>query len=149
MPSHLPALAASVRVQLVLAALTWSVPGVLLPVRGLGWTAGRLGPVLVPALAASVVVGLAKALLLERASRRIRDRILGRGPAFVLGFFSPKTWLLVSAMPLSGLALRFAGVPLPYLGCFYVAIGVALLVSGRHLWTAVFVRDGEETARAA
>jgi xylulokinase len=28
-------------------------------------------------------------------------------------------------------------------------IGVALLVSGRHLWTAVFVRDREETARAA
>ena len=147
--AHLPALSVSVRTQLALAAITWTVPGVLLPVRGLGWVGGKLGAALLPSLALSVALGLGKGLLLERAAKRIRGRIVRRGPGFVLGYFSVRTWLLIAAMPMSGIALRLAGVPLQYLGCLYVAIGVALLVSGRHLWGAAFARQGEERARAA
>jgi hypothetical protein len=142
-------MAVPVRAQFVLAALTWTIPAVILPWRGLGWTVPRLGPALVPALLVSVALGVGKGLLLERAARRIRDRIAARGPGFLLGYFSVKTWVLIGLMPMSGVALRLAGVPLGFLGCFYVAIGVGLLVSGRHLWMAAIAGDARGTAGIA
>lgn len=133
---------ASPRAQYLLAAVFWTVPGVLLPVRGLVWANdGFATPALAVALPIVVALGLAKTLLLDRAVARIADRIARRGPGFILGCFSGRTWLLVAAMPVIGMALRFSGIPLHFVGLFYVAIGVALVVSGRGLWRVGLAPD--------
>ena len=86
----------------------------------------------------AVTVGLLKGrVVLERSAVRIIERIRERGDdRCVGGFLSPKTWLLVLLMMVSGRVLRAALLPTPMVGFLYAAIGVALLWASRRLWGA-------------
>jgi hypothetical protein len=128
---------ASSRSQLLLAAALWTVVGGLLLWFGSRWTLRAAGPRTGSLLvAAGVGLGLLKGrFFLDRAARRIAARILERGDGWCAGgFLSPKSWLLVAAMSLSGRVLRDGVLPLAVVGPLYTAIGTGLLYSSRIAW---------------
>jgi hypothetical protein len=126
------------RVQLLLAALAWTVVGCGLGTFGVIWLvddATCWSPIL--GLLA-VVLGLMKGrFILRQAADRVTRRIAERGEdRCVGGFFSWTTWLLVLVMMALGQVLRRSPLPLWALGLTYLAVGVALLAASRHLWSA-------------
>jgi hypothetical protein len=128
---------AAARTQLLLAAALWSVVGAALLAAGTRWTLQALGPgtgALVIAL--GVAAGLLKGrFVLDRAARRIVERIAERGDGrCVGGFLSVRSWLLVAAMSGAGRLLRGGLVPHAVAGPLYAAIGAGLLFSSRIAW---------------
>lgn len=126
------------RIQLLLAALVWSFPGILLPARGIHWIlSGLPGAALLLAVPA-VALGLLKARFVmggpaTAAVLRIRSR--ADGP--VWGFLAPRSWLMIAVMMSAGHALRLSAIPREWLGLLYVAIGTGLLVSSARFWRAL------------
>ncbi|MDX9894965.1 MAG: hypothetical protein RBS34_05955 [Desulfofustis sp.] len=130
-------------VHLLCAALLWSGAGIFLLVRGIillkndeyVWLIG-----------AGVLLGLIK-------SRMILDRVARDGVARIAGFtgticigavYSWKTWLLVLAMMVFGIALRRLQVTPLLVGGICVAVGSALVYSSRFAWEALRVsRKGD------
>lgn len=134
--SHKPAVSA--RVHLLLAAALWTVVGGLLLAFGAKWLLAWRSTYVWLVAPVAVTVGLLKGrVVLERSAVRIIERIRERGDdRCVGGFLSPKTWLLVLLMMVSGRVLRAALLPTPMVGFLYAAIGVALLWASRRLWGA-------------
>jgi hypothetical protein len=128
--------AAPVRIHMVLAGLLWSVVGTLLALFGTVWIWSSGLPHAVFFSIAAVVIGLVKSrLVLDKAARRIAQRIEERGDGrCVGGFLSLRTWLLVGLMAGGGRALRAWVLPLGIAGLLYLGIGVALASSSRLLW---------------
>jgi hypothetical protein len=129
---------ASARWHLLLAALLWTLVGMLLLLFGSAWVLQAnvaYTPVL---LTVAVVAGLAKTwLVLNRTARRIVDRIRSRGDGRCLGgFLSVRTWLFVAGMMAAGRWLRTGPTPKAAVGLVYVAVGIALLLGSRILWQA-------------
>ena len=125
------------RTQLLLAAALWSCVGAALLLAGARWNlrgAGAPGGFLLVALGAAA--GLLKGwFVLDRAARRIADRIASRGDGRCIGgFLSARSWLLVALMSGAGRLLRGGLLPLPVAGTLYVAIGTGLLFSSRIAW---------------
>ena len=132
---HKPA--AAVSTHLMLAWLMWASVGAALVFFGARWSL-QVGPVLAPWLmAGAIAVGLAKSrLVLDRAARRIVDRIRARGDGRCLGgFLSLRTWGLVVLMMASGRLLR-SSLARGIIGPLYLAIGTALCLSSRLSWHA-------------
>ncbi len=129
---------ASKRTQVLLAALMWTAVGIMLTTFGLVWDI--TGFHLWGALFALpfVLVGLMKAgFILDKVANRAVAHIKGRPEgAFILGFFSGKSWLLIAGMMIGGQILRRMPIPKPYLGFLYVAVGAALIAASRTLWRA-------------
>jgi hypothetical protein len=119
-----------------MAALLWTAVGMLLLVFGLAWVLQANIPYVAPLLALAVVVGVAKArLALNRAARRIVERIHLRGDGRCLGgFLSVRTWLFVAGMAAAGRWLRTGPAPKAAVGLIYVAVGLGLLLGARILW---------------
>ncbi|MHC4414344.1 MAG: hypothetical protein ACYS0G_03570 [Planctomycetota bacterium] len=130
--------AVSRRVQLLLAAGTWTVVGLTLVILGARWCLQEQTNLLPILLVAAVAVGLAKAVfVLRHAADRVVRRIQGRGDdRCVGGFFSWRTWILVAVMIIGGRLLRGAGMSPALVGAIYVAIGVALLLASWRAWRA-------------
>lgn len=133
---HKPA--APARVHLVLAAAMWSVVGTALLIVGLRWVFLFPEPTAAWLAGAAVAVGVAKSrFVLDRAARRISERITARGDGrCVGGFLSLRSWSLVAVMMVAGRLLRSGIVAARVVGPIYAAIGTALLLSSRLLWYA-------------
>mgnify|MGYP005859791557 CR=1 FL=1 len=133
---------ASVRVQLVSAALIWLIGATILLVRGLGYIQGRSWHAW--ALAAGLTLGVLKSrYLLERVATGVVARIRTRGPAFFLNFFSLRTWAVLGLMMGSGLLLRRVAVApdrigAGIMGAVYIGVGTALVLGDRVFWHAAF-----------
>ena len=129
---------AALRWHLFLAALMWSIVGVLLLVFGARWVLGAdvLHPVLLVVF--GIGAGVVKAwLVLDRAAGRIVSRIRTRGDGRCLGgFLSVRTWLLVMVMAVGGRLLRTGLLPTVLVGLIYVAVGTGLAPAARNLWRA-------------
>jgi hypothetical protein len=133
--SHKPGAAA--RTHLVLAALMWTIVGGGLVFFGARWSWHSDASHAPWLMAAALAAGAAKSrLILDRAGRRIVERILARGDGRCLGgFVSPPTWLLIVGMMALGRLLRSRVAPLP-VGVLYLAVGSSLLISSRLIWQA-------------
>ena len=130
--------AAAVRAHLLLAGLMWAVVGLTLIGFGGRWL-WQLPTPAAPWLAAlALVIGAFKArFVLDRAARRIVDRIRERGDGRCLGgFLSLRSWALVAAMAAGGRLLRGSHLGRGLLGVLYIAVGTALLLSSRVAWRA-------------
>lgn len=127
------------RAQLLLAAIMWSAVGVGLSTAGVVWLVRSESDWMAPLMTLAVALGLVKGLLvLRRAANRITTRILERGDGRCAGgFLSWKTWLFVIGMMAIGQILRRSGLPLPWLGTIYLAVGVALGGSSLFFWRTV------------
>ncbi len=128
--------AATARVQVAVAATLWTVVGALLLFFGVRWSLGGTSRYAILLLALAIGAGIAKErLVLQKAARRITDRIRSRGDGrCVCGFVSWKTWILVGLMAGTGRALRGGLLPRPIVGLIYAGIGAALLLAARGLW---------------
>lgn len=144
---------ASVRTQLVLAAVVWLVGASILIFRGVGYVSGRYWHAVVLG-AALALAALKWRLLLEPLAVKAVARIRDRGNAHVLGFFSARSWMFVAVMMGGGIVLRRlvvhpgvigAGI----MGALYLGIGTALLVADRVFWHAVFDRVATGARRQA
>jgi hypothetical protein len=131
--------AAGVRAHLVAAAGLWSVVGLGLAAAGLVWCSRVALPWSLVLAAAGLAAGLVKGrFVIRRVAEKNAARIIARGDGHCLGgFLSVKTWLLVAAMMVSGMALRRSAVPRPVLGVVYSAVGTALLAGSIILWRAL------------
>jgi hypothetical protein len=135
-------LQASVRTQLIGAAVLWLIGASILLVRGVSYVQGRSWHVWV--LAIGLVLGVLKArVLLDGVATRAVARIRHRGRASFFGFFSARSWALVALMMGGGILLRrlivqpvAAGAGI--LGAVYIGVGTALLLADRIFWLAVF-----------
>jgi hypothetical protein len=117
--------------------MMWSMAGTGILTAGCVWIFRSRSPAAVPVLLLALAVGAVKArLVLDRAARKILARIESRGDGRCLGgFLSWRSWLLVATMILLGRLLRASPLPLIVRGGIYAAIGAALLIASRALWT--------------
>ena len=139
---------ASVRVQLVSAAVLWLVGLGFLLVRGVIFMRTLMvtyhaGFWLVPILALAVVIGVVKAqFILIKYARKSVARIYRRGRACYFGFFSWASWGFILVMMGGGIALReFTPLPhsawgLTFLSLLYIAVGTGLAIADRVFWIA-------------
>lgn len=130
--------AANARTHLLLAALMWTVVGGTLLVVGARWALLTQLTIALPLLALAVAAGAFKAhFVLKRTARRMIDRIRVRGDGRCLGgFVSLPTWAFVFLMMGLGYLLRHGLLPRPVVGFIYVAVGAALLLASRRVWSA-------------
>jgi len=133
---HKPA--ASAHVHLLLAGLMWAVVGAALAGFGGRWLWQSSAAHAWWLAGSAAVVGAVKAhFVLDRAGRRIVDRIRARGDGRCLGgFLSARSWALVIAMAGAGRLLRGSEIGRGLLGFLYVAVGVGLMLSSRVAWRA-------------
>jgi hypothetical protein len=121
------------RIHLLLAAILWSLIGIMLIFRGISWltSVARLW-IIIPALIAGTMKSL---FILDHSARKGVHRILEMADGTCLGaVYSARTWVLILFMIASGMALRHSSLPRELLGGLYVAIGWALFFSSRHAW---------------
>lgn len=133
---HKPA--APARIHLLLAGAMWSAVGTALLTVGFRWSLHVPTLLVGLLLAVAVAAGVAKSrFLLDRAARRIADRITARGDGrCVGGFLSLPSWSLVVAMVAAGRFLRSGVLATRLVGLLYAGVGTALLLSSRLLWQA-------------
>ena len=138
--------AASRRRHLFFASLLWPSVGGTLLIFGVRWTLQAKPPFVGLLIAVALAGGGLKAwFALDRAARRVIDRIVQRGDGQCIGgFFSWRTWLLVILMAVSGRLLRSLPLPLALMGLLYTAVGTALILASRNIWWA-WHRAGTET----
>lgn len=124
---------ASITSHLLLAALLWSIIGLLLIAFGCRFLFITSSYIL---LAIALVIGTAKSfLILDRVARMNSQRILQFSyNTCIGGVYSYKTWGLVIGMMLAGRLLRASSLPREIIGALYVAIGWGLFFSSRIVW---------------
>jgi len=130
---HKPA--AAVATQLMLAWMMWMAVGAALAGFG-AWWLWQATPGVAPLLAAvAVAIGTIKSrLVLDRAVRRVIERISVRGDGRCFGgFLSLRTWGLVILMMVAGRVLR-RSLSRGIVGPLYIAVGTALCLSSRLSW---------------
>jgi hypothetical protein len=129
---------ASKRTQVFLGAFIWTAVGIMLATFGMVWDISGFHLWGVLFALPFVLLGLLKAgFILDKIAVRAIAHIKGRPEgAFILGFYSAKSWLLIAGMMIGGQILRRTPVPKPYLGFLYVAVGAALIAASRTLWRA-------------
>ena len=136
---------ASIRTNLLVAALMWSFIGLYLMVRGY-LLCGDLSGIF---LGLAVGLGTVKAfLVIERAARKNIARIVARPDGMCLGgVYSWRMWGMVVCMMLGGRLLRNSSVPPVVVGVIYVAVGWALLLSSRVIWQEWIARKTDRLAK--
>lgn len=127
------------RGHLFMAALTWTVVGIVLSIVGVRWIFQTDEGSRWLFLSLAIIVGLGKGIfVLRRTARRNVERIIRRGDGKCIGgFFSWKTWLLVLGMMAMGRWLRSSDLPLWFMGTLYAGIGLALASSSVTAWNAL------------
>ena len=129
---------APARWHLFMAAAMWSIVGTALLLAGEWWLCQLRYPTVCLLSGIGLVVGILKAhFALEKAALRTIKRIETRGDGRCLGgFLSIRSWGFVILMMCLGRALRASTTPRTILGFLYVAVGLALLIASRRLWSA-------------
>lgn len=115
------------------APFIWTVAGIMLMIRGLGWIGlSRTCWLLFIAL----FIGTIKSLtVLDKSAKKTLSRIMSLKETSCIGAVYPwKTWLFVILMMSTGIALRSMTEPGVFLGMIYLAAGWGLLFSSRHGW---------------
>jgi lysylphosphatidylglycerol synthetase-like protein (DUF2156 family) len=126
---------ASVSTHLLLASTLWTVVGIGLLFRGVGWLLAVDNIALI--LLACGLGTLKSLFILDKSARKSINRIKSLADGSCLGgVYSIKTWTLVVCMIFLGYFLRHQSVSHEILGVIYVGIGWALLLSSRIGWTA-------------
>lgn len=130
---HLHKPGASLRTHHFLAASFWSLVGIFLMTRGYFflYAVGKTW-LFLPA----AVAGTCKSIfLLDKSAHKTLARLSQKFDGDCLGgVYSVKMWGLVAMMMFAGWLLRRSGLPVEFIGTFYVAIGWALFFSSRLLW---------------
>lgn len=123
----------SPRTHLFCASTLWTVIGLLLLYRGIGYLAQDN---LLPLTIVGIILGSLKSyLVLNKAAAKGVERIKRFGDKTCIGaVYSWRTWLLVLAMMVLGLLLRMSPVPAGVIGTVCTAIGWSLLYSSRYAW---------------
>ena len=126
----------SIRTRIILAALVWSLIGLMLMVRGFF---GINNSGMEWLLFFAVILGLFKSkFVLDRVAEKNMLRILEKGENQCLGgVYSWRTWLLVFLMIAVGRLLRLSSLPVWLVGTVYFTVGVSLLWSSRKVWTVL------------
>lgn len=115
----------------------WMAVGAALAGFG-AWWSWQAASDIAPWLAAgAVAIGTVKSrLVLDRAARRVVERISVRGDGRCLGgFLSLRTWGMVVLMMVVGCLLR-GSLARGIVGPLYIAVGTALCLSSRISWRA-------------
>lgn len=130
--------AAPARAHLMLGATLWTVVGSFLLIFGVLWAWDAQLVLARPLLVLAVAAGIFKEhFVLRRTATRMIDRIRARGDGRCLGgFLSVKSWGFVVFMIVVGRLIRGSPAPRVIVGLVYVAVGTALLLGARRLWTA-------------
>ena len=123
---------ASIRTNLLVAALMWSFIGLYLMVRGYLLDPALSGIFLGLALGLGTVKAF---LVIGRAARKNIARIVARPDGMCIGgVYSWRMWGMVVCMMIGGRLLRNSAVPSLIVSVIYVAVGWALLLSSRLIW---------------
>jgi len=133
--THKPA--ARIQTHLMMAWLMWFIVGSTLAIFGARWL-WAAAPVRAPWIAAAAIaLGAVKSrLVLEKAARRVIERIRTRGDGRCLGgFLSLRTWGLVILMVGAGRLVR-GSLARGIVGPLYIAVGSALCLASRISWRA-------------
>lgn len=125
----------SQRTHLLCAALLWTIIGIFLTQRGIGYLIQDERLLL--AVVAVLIGSLKSRYLLDRSAIRGVERIRQFADNTCIGaVYSWKTWALVVAMMLLGLFVRNSPIPEYIIGTVCVAVGWALIRSSRFGWKA-------------
>ena len=128
---------AGMTTHLMLAWMMWATVGLVL--MGFGtWWSSEAAPGIAPwIIAGALAIGVVKSrLVLDRAARRVIERICARGDGrCVGGFLSLRTWGFVVLMMVGGRVLR-GTLAHGIVGPVYIAVGSALFLSSRLTWHA-------------
>jgi len=128
--------AASVRVQVLLASLMWTIVGLFLFVRGAGNIMSLPGVANSRWLIVAAFIGVLKGrLIFDKTAIRVISRILRReGDRCLGGFLSLKSWGMILFMVFLGMSLRVSPLPGVLVWGIYVAVGMGLFFSSRLFW---------------
>ena len=132
---HKPA--ARVPTHLMMAWMMWFVVGSTLVGFGATWL-WEAAPIRAPWIAAAAIaLGVVKSrFVLDKAARRVIERIETRGDGRCLGgFLSLRTWGLVLLMMVAGRLVR-GSLARGIVGPLYIAVGTALCLASRIPWRA-------------
>lgn len=134
---------ASSKVQLLIAAMLWSLVGFGLLGFGLKWLLSSESTWIWLLLLVSVIVGGSKGyFILRKTANRAIARIQKRGDGTcVFGVFSIWSWVLVAIMIAGGRFLRTSGIEDEFLGAIYLGIGMALIMGSTYSWKAYLNSD--------
>ncbi len=130
----------SVRFQIGLMALIWTLVGAMLLLRAVLNLLPLAGSSKWIWLGAASMLGAVKGrYVIARSADRLIARIRSRGDGrCVFKIFPLKTWLLIGAMILMGFLLRNSGFMPELIWGIYAGIGVALISSGLLVWKIYF-----------
>jgi len=125
------------KTHLLLSASLWTAIGCMLLLKGGYRLSGVEGGQFFLVCGALITGTLKSFLVLDKAARRTRDRILQFKEGTCIGaVYSVKTWALVLCMAAMGVMLRNSSLPIMLLSFIYVTVGWSLLFSSRHVWFA-------------
>jgi hypothetical protein len=127
---------ASVRVQILLATLMWTIVGLFLFIRGVSNMMSLPETVNPWWLLFAAIIGVLKGrLIFDKTAERVISRILSRkGDRCLGGFLSFKSWGMILFMVLLGMSLRASPLPGVLVWGVYVAVGTGLFFSSRLFW---------------
>ncbi|OPL15924.1 MAG: hypothetical protein AVO38_09565 [delta proteobacterium ML8_D] len=127
---------ASVRIQIFLVALMWTIVGLFLFMRGTGNIMSLPWSVNPWWLVVAAFVGVLKGLLIfDKTAERIISRIHSRKEDRCLGgFLSLKSWGMILFMIFLGMSLRVSPLPGVIVWGVYVSVGAGLFFSSRLFW---------------
>jgi hypothetical protein len=116
------------------AGLVWSLTGLFLSTVAVSWLFGIGTGYFLAAIAGAIAAGWAiyrfKFSQLARENiERIYSQSPGQDRVCVFAFQNLRSYFLVIVMMSMGYLIRHSGFPKPYLAPFYLAIGVAMLLS--------------------
>jgi hypothetical protein len=123
----------------LIAGLVWVVAGTVLSRLAIIWWQKYTGSFLILFIILGLILGIIKGYyIFSGIVRKNIDRIsrMDRN-GFILAFIPWKTYLLITAMMAFGMTLRHSALPKQYLAIIYMAVGLAMVVSGFQYFTSI------------
>lgn len=131
---NLPEPAVSRHALVMTSGIVWLMAGLILSLRGFGWIIDNSQIWWLLAII-SILIGSLKSYfvffkVIKKNVRRIRELAPHKDKICIFAFQANMSYLLVILMMSTGHFLRLSPIPRLYLGILYLAIGVALAISG-------------------
>jgi hypothetical protein len=131
----------------LIAGFVWVVAGTFLSRYAIIWWQHYTGSFLIPFIILGLILGIVKGYyIFSGIVRKNIDRISRMdGNGFVLAFIPWKSYLLIVVMITFGMALRYSALPKQYLAIIYLAVGLAMILSGFQYFTSILrgeIRQG-------
>lgn len=123
----------------LIAGLVWVIVGTFLSRFAIIWWQHYTGSFLIPFIILGLILGIVKGYyIFSGIVRKNIDRISRMdGNGFVLAFIPWKSYLLIAAMMTFGITLRYSALPKQYLAIIYLAVGLAMILSGFQYFTSI------------